>query len=259
MNTLDICNNTKYNWKPLYAIDAFDGLPKQFRLDSTIPPLPPEAVERYSKMCKQKRDIHTNLTYIREIELKHLRDSLHDALLIKENDLAARILEIGFRCLKCAECCRSACGDNTVTIFPSEIRKISQNKGLPQQDFVIPMPSQDRDKEGNIHTFEWVLKRNNDCIFLKNNKCEIYPYRPHICITYPFYLLDGELQVSECRGIGQTIILRDSLRLAELLKERYITEIRESISIFERFKGFVPGTCRGICIHDSEGEHWLTA
>jgi hypothetical protein len=42
-----------------------------------------------------------------------------------------------------------------------------------------------------------------------------------------------------------------------MLKERYVTEIKEMISLFEKFKGFNPEYKGMICVHDSEGEHWM--
>ena len=193
----------------------------------------------------------------KEIRISNLKKELAKALQIDEKKLAGKIREIGFECKKCARCCRAEYGDNTVVVFPSEIRDICDKTGLARDDFVIPAPSQDIDPQGNIHTFEWVLKENGDCIFLRNGLCEIYECRPHICRTYPFYLLDGELEVSECSGAGRNITDDNSLKLAALLKERLVTEIRESIALIKRFNGFIPGGSGSVCVHDSEGEHWL--
>lgn len=72
--------------------------------------------------------------------------------------------------------------------------------------------------------------------------------------------------VSECMGLGGVISSEESQRIATLLKERYITEIKESILLLERFNGFNgfnglnclnPDSMRNICVHDSEGEHWV--
>jgi Fe-S-cluster containining protein len=194
----------------------------------------------------------------KEIRISILKKDLENALRIDEKKLAERIKAIGFECRKCAQCCMSEFGDNTVIVSPSQIRKICDISGLKRDDFVIPTPSDDRDKDGNIHTFEWVLKKNGDCIFLKEKLCEIYECRPFICKTYPFYLLDGKLEVCECMGIGGNISDRESLELAGLLKERYILEIKESIALFEKFKGFNRGGSGKVCVHDSEGEHWIT-
>jgi Fe-S-cluster containining protein len=187
-----------------------------------------------------------------------LKKDLEKALRIDEQKLANRIKATGFKCRKCAQCCMSGFGDNTVIVSPSQIRKICMGSGLRREDFVIPTPSDDRDEDGNIHTFEWVLKKNGDCIFLKEKMCEIYECRPFICRTYPFYLLDGKLEISECMGLGGNISDKESLELAGLLKERYVLEIKESIALLEKFKGFNPGGIGNMCVHDSEGEHWIT-
>ncbi len=189
-------------------------------------------------------------------KIQQLLETLDNAERIDEVQLAEKIKAIGFKCKKCAKCCREEYGDNTVFIFPSEIRRISLKTGLSRNDFAIPTPSQDRDAEGNIHTFEWVLRKNGDCIFLQESLCTIYEKRPYICKTYPFYLLEGNLMISECEGLGSEISGEESRRLAALLKERYIAEINESAALFARFKGFKPSG-KGVCVHDSEGEHWV--
>ena len=193
---------------------------------------------------------------MKQAKINRLLKTLDEAARIDEKQIADKIKAIGFACRNCAQCCRAEYGDNTVLIFPFEIRSICGKTGLGRDDFVIPAPSGDRDSEGNIHTFEWVLRKNGDCIFLEKGLCRIYEVRPYICRTYPFYLLEGQLMVSECAGLGGEISCEESLKIAVLLKERYITEIKESIALLERFDGFKPG--RGnVCVHDSEGEHWV--
>ena len=196
-------------------------------------------------------------TTMKKAEITRLKKALDKALETDEKEIAIQIKATGFECRKCARCCRAEFGDNTVIVFPSEIRNICEKTGLSRDDFVIPTPSEDRDSRWKIHTFEWVLKKNSDCIFLKNGFCDIYDCRPHICSTYPFYLLDGKLEISECMGIGGNISNQESLELAALLKKRYITEIKESIALLERFKGFIPCGSGSVCVHDSEGEHWI--
>ncbi len=193
---------------------------------------------------------------MKNAKITSLAKNLDKATRIDEKQLADEIKSIGFKCNNCAQCCRAEYGDNTVVIFPFEIRHICGKTGLGRDDFVIPTPSEDRDSQGNIHTFEWVLRKNGDCVFLREGLCKIYECRPYICKTYPFYLLDGQLMTSECQGLGGRISNEKSLELAVLLKERYIAEIKESVALLERFNGFNPG--RGsICVHDSEGEHWV--
>lgn len=189
--------------------------------------------------------------------IANLKKELDRAFMIDEKKLSDMIKDTGFQCKNCAGCCMNEFGDNTVIVYPSQIKKICDKYGFKRENFVIPTPSDDRDKEGNIHTFEWILKKNGDCIFLKEKLCEIYECRPFICKTYPFYLIDGELKVCECMGIGENISDKDSIELAVLLKERYILDIKESIAVLEKFNGFNTGGSGIICVHDSEGEHWI--
>ncbi len=191
-------------------------------------------------------------------KIKHLKKTLEKAQEIDEIKLADEIKKTGFKCIRCSKCCRQEYGDNTVAVFPFEIRRICEQTGLEWNDIVIPTPSEDRDPEGNIHTFEWVLRTNGDCIFLKDGMCEIYEDRPYICKTYPFYLVEGRLMVCDCEGLGKSMSELESREMASLLKERYITEIKESISLLEKFNGFKPEGRGNVCVHDSEGEHWLT-
>jgi len=67
----------------------------------------------------------------------------------------------------------------------------------------------------------------------------------------------GNLRFRSAWGSEGISVPRKSLELASLLKERYITEIRESIALLERFKGFIPDGSGSLCVHDSEGEHWI--
>ncbi len=190
--------------------------------------------------------------------ISQLMKDLEKALSIDEREIAEKIRSTGFKCRRCARCCMEEYGDNTVSVFPFEIRGISERTGLDMEDIAVPAPSDDMDPCGNIHTFEWVLRKNGDCSFLKNGQCSIYEHRPRICKTYPFYLQEGHLLVSECEGIGAQIGDGESLILAAQLKERYINELKESIMLLERFRGFEPGENAGLCVHDSEGEHWVS-
>ncbi len=187
----------------------------------------------------------------------HLKRALDGAFRMDEKQIADKIRAIGFTCKKCAQCCKAEYGDNTVIVFPFEIRSICEGYGLERDEIAVPTPSQDVDSEGNVHTFEWVLRKKEDCIFLEDGLCRIYECKPYICKTYPFYLLDGRLMVSECAGEGGAISNEESKKMAELLKERYIIEIKESIALLEKFRGFKSGGCGNICVHDSEGEHWV--
>jgi hypothetical protein len=191
-------------------------------------------------------------------KITQLKKTLLRAQAIDENRLADEIKQTGFKCIQCGKCCREEYGDNTVAVFPFEIRCICEKTGMDWNEVVLPTPSGDTDSEGNIHTFEWVIRTNGDCIFLKDGMCSVYEERPYICKTYPFYLYEERLMVCKCEGLGAGMSELESREMASLLKERYIREITESISLFEKFKEFNPGGRGNVCVHDSDGEHWVT-
>lgn len=131
-------------------------------------------------------------------------------------ELADAIQEVGFECTECGDCCTSGSDDdpneNVVTVFPDEVRRISDNNDLKKDEIAEPNPF------GGEETFEWALKRDGcgDCFFYEN-ECGIYEDRPWICRTYPFdvswedsvsstekrHLSDSTLLVYECEGTGR--------------------------------------------------------
>ena len=193
----------------------------------------------------------------REKQIRDLQSDLRAAEDISLEALAAQILKIGFKCLGCGECCSGE--DNSVVVFPFEIRRILAAKGLQWLDIVSPPNEGEWDRKGCFHTLEWRLnKENESCQFYKNGLCAIYSVRPMLCSTYPFYLDRGELMCSECRGLGGKIEPGEARNMAEQLIKRYVTEMQEAITLLGKYEDFERGEARkgGWCIvHDSEGEH----
>jgi len=191
-----------------------------------------------------------------------LEQELSDALNIDMAGIASKIREIGFSCQQCGHCCRLAFGDNRVLLTQEDIRNIKGHTGLSNEEIITPMLPEDLesvflspgipdlsgieiDRDGNIHTFGWMLRRrgNGDCSFIGNggerrNRCEIYDARPMLCRTYPFYMESMELQVSECEGLGYTVSEPESLKLAQDVVRRYIAEIKDTISLYRNFKDY---------------------
>ena len=195
---------------------------------------------------------------------------------IIESDLAGKLNSIGFKCIRCGECCRSFSGDNRVIVFPGEVENIIKNNKLNWNDVCKPSNPLFIDDTGMLNAFEWELNRNKsgDCVFLSdNNTCNIYDQRPWICRTYPFYLEfeDGDskpnLMVSDCQGCGGSINGNEALELAISLKKRLVEEIREEIRVFEDLENYDDwGLIRDpsqldmnkksrISVHDSYGTH----
>ncbi|MDM7911680.1 MAG: YkgJ family cysteine cluster protein, partial [Methanotrichaceae archaeon] len=179
-------------------------------------------------------------------QLEDLRCSLERAKKISTQVLADQIREVGFACLRCGECCTG--DDNSVVVFPFEVRRIMALTNESWQDTVEPPNVGEWDSEGNFHTLEWRIKKcNGSCKFYvascrdREVKCRIYEARPLLCSTYPFYLDDGALRCSECRGLGVPIDLANAKKIAALLKERSIVEIEEAIALLEKYRDFQRG------------------
>lgn len=204
----------------------------------------------------------------RRSDLQDRIAGLKEAFLAAKNlsltELGARIRMLGFRCRKCGECCRG--DDNSVVVFPEEIRRIQTATGLLWLEVVGPPEEGEWDRDGCFHTLEWRLGKDGasegaSCRFYQNGRCSIYPSRPMLCRTYPFYLDNGELMHSECRGLGCKIESEEADELAEQLVKRILLEIQEAIHLLERYRDFERGEAKegGDCIvHDSEGEHRIS-
>ncbi len=194
-----------------------------------------------------------------EIEemLAELALQLERAERLSTEIVARDIRRFGFRCQRCGECCRGE--ENTVAIFPFEIRAIMGETGEGWLEAAEPPLEGEWDSGGNFHTLEWRLRKTGrDCRYFSEGGCRIYGRRPLLCETYPFYLDDGRLRWSECRGIGGEISSEEATKLAELLKRRQIFEIREAIELVRKYEEFERGEPSpfGRCIiHDSEGVH----
>ncbi len=191
--------------------------------------------------------------------LADLRQSRAAALHLSPLSLAGQIIGIGFQCLQCGRCCQGE--DNSVLVFPSEVRRIMAKKNLDWLEVARPPQEGEWDCKGNFHTLEWRLKKEGvRCRFHEKGQCAIYGSRPHLCRTYPFYLVEGELCCSECPGLGMKIEMDAARDIARQLILRHIIEIEEAIALTEKYRDFPRGSWKedGCCIiHDSEGEHIL--
>jgi Fe-S-cluster containining protein len=197
----------------------------------------------------------------RKRHLQELRSELQDIRDLSLDQLAEQIRALGFRCLRCGECCSGE--ENSVVVFPFEIRAILDRTELPWLEAVEPPGEGEWDEQGRFHTLEWRLrKEGSSCKFYGKGECRIYEERPLLCKTYPFFLEKGVLGSSECSGLGVRAERDRSQELAALLKERRIVELEEAIALIEKFQEFSRGAAgrRAICIvHDSEGAHQVSA
>ncbi len=69
-------------------------------------------------------------------------------------------------------------------------------------------------------------------------RCAVYESRPYLCRTYPFFIMDGQLEVSECEGLGQSISKPDARALARDLIDRYVCELKDTLLLYRNFECF---------------------
>ena len=193
----------------------------------------------------------------KENRIEELRQWIGRTKATDPEDLASRIKKMKFKCLGCGKCCIGE--DNSVVVFPFEIRRIIQFTGETWLQTVEPPEEGEWDLHGNFHTLEWRIKKEGaSCKFYSGNGCRIYEVRPMICRTYPFYLDNDLLRCSECSGLGIEKDPHDAEKMAACLIKRLAIEIEESISLLEKYKDFERGMQKkgqALIVHDSEGEH----
>jgi Fe-S-cluster containining protein len=114
-----------------------------------------------------------------------------------------------FFCTKCGLCC----GDTNekrrhILLLKKEADEIAEAVSQPISAFAK------RIKGKAPYAYE--IRKTNEigaCVFLQNNKCLIYPFRPLVCRFYPFELKNAADQeyeflcTKECPGINKGKIL----------------------------------------------------
>ncbi len=129
-----------------------------------------------------------------------------------------------FECSKCGLCC----GDTKqktrhILVLESEANAISKKTRLPKQDFTQIVADK------TPYLYEMKKNRVGKCVFLEDNQCSIYAYRPLICRFYPFELkfdADKDLHVFdftfECPAIGKgkTLTRKDFEEMFLLAQEK---------------------------------------
>ncbi|MDD1663950.1 MAG: YkgJ family cysteine cluster protein [Methanomicrobiales archaeon] len=136
--------------------------------------------------------------------------------------LAADLRRIGFSCLRCGACCREG-PDDSGLVFAShdEVEALVASGAGAWEEVAEPYPDSTPCGNGSAVTFGWCIRHSEGrCRFLSNGGCVMYPARPWICRTYPFALLDGDLAVSDCPGLGGSISDAEASALAVDLLER---------------------------------------
>lgn len=149
------------------------------------------------------------------------------------DDVANRVGSFGFHCRECGACCRRVAEDsNLVLVNPAEVRAIMAATGMAWDEVAEPYPDFIDTGNGGEYTLAWCIRRTADaCIFLQDGRCSVYAHRPWICRTYPFMLVDNDLLVSECPGLGTPLSPGDAHDVATDLCRRQAAEAAEEAGI----------------------------
>ena len=170
------------------------------------------------------------------------------------DDVADRVGSVGFRCRECGACCRRVAEDsNLVIVSPAEVRAIMAATGMTWNEVAAPYPEFIDAGNGGEYTLAWCIRRTKEaCIFLRNGRCSVYAHRPWICRTYPFMLVDDDLRVSECPGLGTPLSPREARTLGADLCRRQVAEAAEEAGVRAVYREATipPG---GRAVIDSEG------
>jgi Fe-S-cluster containining protein len=170
------------------------------------------------------------------------------------DDVANRVGSFGFHCRECGACCRRVAEDsNLVLVSPAEVRAIMAATGMTWDEVAEPYPDFIDAGNGGEYTFAWCIRRTADaCIFLRDGRCSVYAHRPWICRTYPFMLVDDDLLVSECSGLGKPLSPGDAHDAAADLCRRQAAEAAEEAGLRAVYReATVPPGKRAVI--DSEG------
>jgi hypothetical protein len=76
-------------------------------------------------------------------------------------------------CTKCANCCKEL----KPILGELDIERISKHLGMTKEDFILKYSVKNDEKEFELNQMP--------CIFLVDNKCQIYEMRPKNCREYP--------------------------------------------------------------------------
>lgn len=119
--------------------------------------------------------------------------------------LMARINIVTPVYFSCKESCSACCEINggLVVVNEQEIKAISSHLKLSEKKFLARYTVQN-----GKHTC-LIDRDERACIFLEDNKCQIYPVRPFQCKTFPFWPQNVKSEkrwatiMEECPGIGE--------------------------------------------------------
>jgi len=157
-----------------------------------------------------------------------------------------------FKCMKCGNCCSDE--NILITVTHKDLQRLVKHLKCALNDlikFIGFYYGEDLSREKMVTPafltvrgsafLALIKKENGECIFLKNNRCSIYPARPLVCRSFPFvfsvekgWLKWGLATKSgECIGVGlgEEISTKDLEKLGLLV----INELEEFKKLARRW------------------------
>ena len=125
-----------------------------------------------------------------------------------------------FQCTGCGRCCTGTSG--YVWVTDEEIRSMAALFKLSEQKFKMRYVRNVNNRLALIEKRS--LNGEYDCVFLNDNKCQIYQARPLQCRTFPWWQenLNSEeswkLAALECEGINDQAPLIPASEIEDALK-----------------------------------------
>ena len=169
---------------------------------------------------------------------------LSGLLAYPQEQLAAIIREVGFRCNLCSRCCTRA--------FNGHVFLLDRDAALAKEidpASIEPAPYPEFcDQNGTFYVSGYALRAKDDdcgsCYFLENNRCRIYEQRFSICRVYPYMLHRepderGNIDWRQVAGLNEhgeynTEIPENLCQEAAAVTREYETAcIRQEISFLE--------------------------
>ena len=108
---------------------------------------------------------------------------------------------VRFECTRCGACCTGAPG--IVRISEPEQQAMAKSLEITHESFSGRYL---REVDGETSLRE---SANGDCVFLRDNQCQVHAVRPQQCRTYPFWFKNLRSEANwkrtcaECPGIGE--------------------------------------------------------
>ncbi len=91
------------------------------------------------------------------------------------------------QCAKCGECCKGFSNEKLVVLFPIDLQTIPAVLKIEKDEFLKKYCESSTlhtaVKEVTLYTLKYI---DGQCIFLKDNLCEIFSFKPIQCQRAPF-------------------------------------------------------------------------